>query len=107
VPDQLSLDDTLAARIGARRTDPATSFAAAVELVSSGELGRQQGESLVLVRSWPGLTTWEMAGGDAVCRYMLNRRLPELVRKGLVKRGEPRPCRYSRRPSLTWWPVEG
>lgn len=102
---QLSLEEAMAARVRARRTDPSTSFQAAGELVSSGELGRQQGEALVLVRSWPGMTTWELAGGEPILRFMLNRRLPELVRKGLVRKGEARRCRYSRRPSLTWWPI--
>jgi hypothetical protein len=107
VPDQLSLDDTLAARIRARRSDPPPSHLAARAIVASGELGRQQGVALVLVTERPGLTAWELAEGDTVLRYCLSRRLPELVRKGLVARGEPRVCRVAGRAASTWWPVEG
>lgn len=103
---QLSFEEAMAARVRARRTDPATSHLAAAELVRSGELGRQQAEALALVRARPGCTAWELAKGDPNLRYRLNRRLPELVRKGLVYKGKQQVCSVARRPAMTWWPAE-
>jgi hypothetical protein len=100
---QLTLDDALAARVRCHRQDPATSFLAVSNLLASGELNRQQGDALRRVRERPGLTSFELADGDLALRHRLNRRLPELVRMGLVVKGEARACRYAKGQSLTWW----
>jgi hypothetical protein len=101
---QLSLDDALAARVRCHRQDPITSFHAVSALITSGQLNRQQGDALRRVRERPGLTSYELADGDLALRHRLNRRLPELVRMGLVVKGEARACRYAKGQSLTWWP---
>lgn len=38
-------------------------------------------------------------------RYMLARRLPELIKAGRVWRGPNKPCAISGRTACTWWPV--
>jgi hypothetical protein len=38
-------------------------------------------------------------------RYMLARRLPEVVCAGLVRKGESKHCNVTGRLALTWWPA--
>ena len=94
--------EPLLAKVRARRTDPEPSHVAARDLVASGELGRQQALALDLVRRRPGLTSHELADGNVTLRYMAARRLPELSRKGLVRRGPARRCRVTGRLATTW-----
>ena len=101
---QLSLDD-FRARLLARRDDPMPSKEAARRLVRSGKLNRQQQTALTALRLHPGTTAWEMAEGNTLLRFMLCRRLPELVRKGAAKRGAPRVCRITGTKQTTWWPA--
>ncbi len=102
---QLGLDD-FSARLLSRRQDPETSKAAGRDLVQSWKLSKQQFLAITYLRVHPGTTAWEMAGGDISIRYFLNRRLPELVRKGLARRGESRVCRITGTKQTTWWPRE-
>lgn len=89
----------------ARNTDPATSRDAAAELVASGRQALQQQEVLAAVRARPGLTSAELAQASDLDRYAVARRLPELERRGLVRRDGPRPCAVMSRMALTWWPT--
>ncbi len=106
---QEAVDDILA-RVRARKTDPESSHQAARDLVAvrhgspqaSSELGRQQSLTLDLVRRGPGQTSHELADGNTVLRYQIARRLPELARRGMVKRGEARACRVTGRLATTW-----
>lgn len=98
----------------ARNTDPATSHKAAARIKSSGALGEQQRAVLDLVQRYPGHTSAELAmhlaiergqgaGGWAVLRPMVARRLPELVPVH-VRKGEARVCDVCGSESVTWWP---
>lgn len=85
-----------------RRTDPQTSRIAASRLVESGALGRQAQAVLEAVQANPGSTAVEIAQRAGIDRYAVSRRLPELQRKGKVRRGPPRDCRVNGRPQSTW-----
>lgn len=84
-------------------TDPATSVKAAAKVISSGRLGADQRWVLDLVRGRPGSTCPELAKAatydvDEAVRQRIGRRLPELMRAGLVHReGE-------RDGMSIWWP---
>lgn len=86
----------------ARHSDPETSRIAARRLVESGALTRQQAEVLDAVRTCPGSTAVEIAQRAGIDRYTVSRRLPELQRKGQVRRGPPRDCTVNGRPQCTW-----
>ena len=86
----------------ARATDPATSHEAAEYMNATGKRKKQQQLALDLVRRHPGLTADELATYGQLDRYMLNRRLPELVMAQLVERGQARPSRITGRNASTW-----
>ncbi len=92
-----------------RRTDPDTSRIAADQAERSGLIGRQQHEVLALVRSHPGRTSAELGqllgGQDA--RFIVARRLPELERLGVVRRGDKRVCHAHGTMAGTWFATEG
>ena len=85
----------------ARATDPATSHEAARH--AEGRLGLYQWEALQSCRAHPGMTATEMArarGWDDP--RVINRRLGELERLGMVRAGEPRSCAVTGRRAMTW-----
>lgn len=86
----------------ARATDPETSRLAADEITRSGARDAQAAEVLRRLREHPGSTSMELAG-LGLDRYAIARRLPELERLGLVRRGDARTCQTGRL-ALTWWP---
>ncbi|WP_329810745.1 winged helix-turn-helix domain-containing protein [Stenotrophomonas sp. SMYL8] len=47
----------------------------------------------------------ELSQATGLDRYMLARRLPELMKEGRVYRGPNKPCAVSGRTACTWWPV--
>jgi hypothetical protein len=94
-------------RVPARTGDPASSQAAAVDVVVSGRMRAQQRAALEAVRDHPGCTSMELAQVCDLDRYQLARRLPELERAGQVRRGWQRICRVSGRPAVTWRAAEG
>lgn len=111
--EQLSwLDAQIAHRDGkpftdtprARKSDPETSHLAAEEIKRSGALGAQQARVLEAVRTYPGKTAVELAKLAGLDRYLVSRRLPELVPLW-VRRGPPRDCTVNGRPQSTWFPV--
>lgn len=89
----------------ARRTDPSSSHAAAASVAATGVARNQQLRALAAVKALPGRTSAELAREQGLDRYMLARRLPELLRDGAVIRRDPRPDIYTGRPSVTWWPA--
>lgn len=88
-----------------RRNDPATSREAGEHMIESGKLAEAQSRVLEMVRRAPGLTSLMLAevAGEWDPR-VINRRLPELERLGLVRRGEAKRQGTGRR-AVTWWPV--
>lgn len=90
----------------ARTTDDATSHAAAEEVTASGIAADQRRRVLAAVVAQPGLTSDEIAQAAGMQRHQPARRLSELERLGLVRRGEARPSRVTGRAGLTWYAVE-
>ena len=92
-------------RLPSRNRDPRSSFTAAVQLASSGQLGKQCLETLKLLAAYPGEpTSMELAQGNRLVRFTLARRLADLRAKGreYVENGPTRECRFTGRDSLTW-----
>lgn len=89
----------------ARRTDPATSHLAALEVEASGRAASQRRKCLEVVLREPGLTAAEIARAAGLERHAASRRLPELRRAGLVESRDPRICRVQGTRAMTWWPV--
>lgn len=88
-------------KLNARNTDPISSNLAGEAIERSGKADRQRHIALNAVKKHPGLTSRELAVETGLDRYMLARRLPELVG---VKQGPMRMCRFStcRKPCVTW-----
>jgi DNA-binding MarR family transcriptional regulator len=85
--------------VGARATDHDSSHEAMDELERSGAAAIQRGRVLGFVRSWPGRTSLQMADLAGVDRHMVARRLPELVKEGLIRRDKPIG------KMIVWWPL--
>lgn len=84
----------------ARATDPATSKAAAEKIAP--KLGDLQRAVLELVRSMPGRTRNELAQAMNWHPSEVSKRLPELERNGLIRRGTERVCSVTGRACATW-----
>lgn len=89
----------------ARSSDPITSHMGGASIERF--LGGLQADALALVKHYPGRTASELAqvGGFPDPRR-INRRLPELLREGLVIRGEARRCGVTGRMAYVWQPIE-
>ena len=88
----------------ARATDPLTSHLAADRLAKSGKLREQQRQVLDALTRWPGSTAVELATNSGLDRYLVSRRLPELVPQW-ARRGRPRVCTVAGTAQGTWYPV--
>lgn len=86
-----------------RTTDPQSSHDAIAALEASGELGKQHRRALEAVRRNNGMTSKHLAQLTGLDRHMLGRRLPELERSGLVKRGPMVKGEEGRAEGVTWW----
>ncbi len=91
----------------ARRSDPASSHAAAVHMRRSGKRLAQQDHAAAAVRAFPDHTSFELAMLTRLDRYMLARRLPEIAREGRVDRAPMRHCTVTGRLAMTWRPAAG
>lgn len=89
----------------ARNSDISTSHDAAAFIAASGIQEAQQGQAAAAVRRYPGMTSMELSKAAGLDRYMLGRRLPELLEGARVWRGPKKPCEVSGRSACTWWPV--
>lgn len=89
----------------ARATDISTSHEAAAHVVSSGLQSAQQDRAAGALKAHPGLTSMELAKATGYDRYMLARRLPELLVDGRAWRGPKKPCEVTGRSACTWWAV--
>jgi hypothetical protein len=87
----------------ARSFDPDTSFRAAEQVTASGKRDQQAQEVLRRLKEHPGSTSAELAG-LGMDRYVAARRLPELERLGLVRKGDKRACTTTGNAAVTWWP---
>ena len=85
-----------------RRTDPATSHEAAAELVRSGRLDTQCSEVYAALRRHPGATSAEIAAAEGLDRFLVARRLPDLVSRGLAERCQSRVCKVKGTRAITW-----
>lgn len=84
----------------ARSADPLSSVLAGETIESSGKASMQRLKALAAVRSNPGLTSKELSAKTGLDRYMLARRLPELLVE--VEKGAMRICSVSKRICVTW-----
>lgn len=57
------------------------------------------------VARWPGRTSRELAGLLGMDRHEAARRLPDLEKAGLVRKGEARRCRDGGTMAVTWFRV--
>lgn len=89
----------------ARATDVCTSHEAAHHLIASCQQAVQQDRAAKAVQQHLGLTSMELARATGHDRYMLARRLPELLEGGRAWRRPKKPCEVSGRSACTWWPV--
>jgi hypothetical protein len=90
----------------AHRGDPATSYEAARRLVQSGKLTGQRKAVMEALLKCDGVTHAELGALMAVHWLIPARRLPELERAGLVRKGEPRLCNIKHSRCTTWWLTE-
>lgn len=90
----------------ARRSHPVTSAMGAAHAASGLRLAQER--ALTFVARYPGRTGRELASlsGDVDTRT-IGRRLPELVERGLLERGDSRKCSMTGRMATTWYPVGG
>jgi len=89
----------------ARSTDPITSALAAEQI--DDVVAELQAWAAACVRQTPGRTQREL--GVLYCPTdprRIGRRLAEIEKLGLVRRGDVRPCTISGRSAETWFPVE-
>lgn len=89
----------------ARNTDISTSHEAAEFVKASGIQKDQQAQAAAAVKLHPGVTSMQLSQLTGLDRYMLGRRLPELLKTEQVWRGPNVPCPVSGRSACTWWPV--
>jgi hypothetical protein len=89
----------------ARDDDPEPSKEAAREITGSGKREGQLMGVLALVKRYPLSTTLELAQhGYNV--HVIGRRLPELVKGGLVNKRKVRKCTIGNRSATTWEAVQ-
>ncbi len=88
------------------RGDPQTSYEAAEALRRSGRLAAQQQAVLEGLRQCDGATHGELGAFMGVHWLVPARRLPELERAGLVRKGEARICTVKGSRCTTWWTAE-
>lgn len=90
----------------ARTTDPESSHEADRHMDASGKRECQQRAVLEAVRANSGLTSKHLAQRTGLDRHMVGRRLPELERDGLVRRGPVVNDPDDGRQGVTWWRVD-
>lgn len=93
----------------ARRSDPSSSHEAAATIERTGSDEDQAAAVLEALNRFPGSTSAELAQFTKLDRYMIARRLPELVAVRLVRQAAPNahtvPCRMSGKRVCRWWPL--
>ena len=84
-----------------RTTDPITSHEAAARVDVQTQCERVLGA----LKRYPGSTSKELADKGDLNRYMVARRLPDLLQQGLARKGTPRSCNIGMGRAVPWWPV--
>jgi len=87
--------------------DPPTSRDAARKLSQSGRLTGQRRAVLDALHQCDGATHAELGRAMGCDWLVAARRLPELERAKLVRKGEPRICKVKGSKCTTWWIMEG
>ena len=95
------MENLLSSNPVSRRTDPVSSSLAEIE-VSRRARGEQQRAVLFAVIENPGCTSMELSVACGLDRYQVARRLPELEKVGLVRKGPIGMCQVSGRKAVTW-----
>ena len=89
----------------ARNTDPETSHQAAAQVERSGKAAMRRSMLASYVKEHPGLTNGEIADALPEIGYQeTTRRMGEVEKLGLIRRGEPRVCSVHGTKQATWWP---
>ena len=96
----LSLD--FDAKTLARTADDFTSHQAIKDLITSGRHAAQLKLALSTLRQNPGRTSRELADIIGCDRYLFSRRLPDLLRLGLVEKIGRRICTSGKTMAATW-----
>lgn len=89
----------------ARRSDPLTSRIAARDITEGGARAQMTQKALHLVRMNPGSTANELEWTICVSDGRIRKRLNDLLKDGLVRRGEPKRCSVTGRLGVTWHPL--
>ena len=84
-----------------RRTDPLSSYIAEDRVINSGRRGRQALMVYEALRKNDGSTSRELEAAMGLPE-VAHRRLPDLEKAGLIKRGKMRKCRICKQLCLTW-----
>lgn len=86
-----------------RPTDPETSARAEREITESDERARACAVALALVKKHPGLTANELEAQIGVSDGRVRKRLRDLERAGLVRKGLVRISTVTGKANHTWW----
>ena len=98
-----------------RKSDPSTSRVAMEKMIREGKLGERLAQVHRVVALNPGKTSGELSRlmhmlypslAISVAVESPHKRLPELERQGLVRRGEMRECQDTGNTRLTWYPTD-
>ncbi len=77
-----------------RSTDNAASYRAEERITKSGKRAADQWIVREAVSRYPGMTSKELAQITGLCRYMLGRRLPELLPVHVTRLNSPQGWRW-------------
>ena len=83
--------------------DPATSVEAIERFDASGKRKTHCDLLLESIRLREGRTAAEVGAAVGLTQMQANRRLPDLMRDGLVRQGETKQCSVIGSECVTWW----
>ena len=86
-----------------RLTDPATSHEVEEHVNASGIRDGQARVVFEALRRHEGATAAELARAMGLDRHAVARRLPDLEKLNLARKGESRRCRVTRKNAITWY----
>ena len=89
--------------LASQLSDPAMSLLAEEQANRSGLRDSQARAVFAELRRGEGRTSAELARAMDLDRHAVARRLPDLEKLGLVRKGESKQCRVARKNAITWW----